>query len=55
MSWTTFILFFSISFASMYACYRLGQQSIILRYEEYARREREKKLRASEFEELDED
>ena len=53
MSWTTFILFFSISFASMFACYRLGQQSIIQRYEEYARKRREREARWAEFDDED--
>lgn len=53
MSWTTFILFFSLSFASMYACYRLGQQSIIQRYEEYARKRREREARWAEFDDED--
>lgn len=32
-------------FGSNYACYRLGQQNILARYEEYAKRRRERDTR----------
>jgi hypothetical protein len=40
-------------FASNYACYRLGQMNILARYEEYARRRREREARWAEFDDED--
>lgn len=38
-----------LAFGSNYACYRLGQWNILGRYEEYARRRRERESRREEF------
>ena len=40
-------------FASNYACYRLGQQNILARYERYAKRRREREARWQEFEDFE--
>lgn len=40
-----------LAFGSNYACYRLGQQNILARYERYAKRRKERQARWAEFDE----
>jgi hypothetical protein len=42
-----------VTLGSCFASYKLGQLNIIARYEEYARRRREKELRWEEFDDED--
>ena len=40
-------------FASNYACYRIGQQNILARYDDYAKRRWERDARWAEFDDED--
>lgn len=40
-------------FASNYACFRIGQQNILARYERYAKRRKEREARWAEFDDED--